>query len=229
MSCKHEKVLIEAAAVGEELSTALRDHVAVCAYCREAFVRETTLFSAIDSTIKQNANAEPSPAFLPGFQAKLGSEVVRHRKQIPVWKLASVTVAATLVLVSFGNTWRHGTNQARPEETMKTVLPAAVPTASQTRHSLPDSPNRRAPVTASRTRSQLQGPNGGKHELEVIVPPGEEALVLRFYETAWKLPERTSAALPEPSNAALKPQSIAPLEIAELQIDRLEATEDFTK
>jgi hypothetical protein len=64
-------------------------------------------------------------------------------------------------------------------------------------------------------------------EPEVLVPPGEEALLLRFYETALAEahPLRPLAADDSPP----KPLAIAQIDVTELKVDSLEQRDGLSR
>jgi hypothetical protein len=228
MPCKQNKDVIEAAARGTELPVAVRGHVAFCAECHTTFAQETALFEAIDSHLSQAANVEPSGAFLASFQTKIASTAVRHRLQIPMWAFASATIAGVLVLLVIGGNWRDRWGQPSTRQAVQAIVSRESSGVGATRRPVLPPPGGNQPVMRSRIQLRSQTRHGRRREPDVLVSAGEEALLLRFYESAWGSPENAAAALPEPSDAALKPRSITPLEIAKLRIEELEKSDDLS-
>src|SRR5690349_10322219 len=99
---KYKEKLIEAAVRGAAMPPSLRDHVNVCAHCRQTFAAQRTILSAIDIELKEIANAEVPRSFDTRVTANLPVEKMPVYSRIPTWGLvpaAGILIVAVTLLV----------------------------------------------------------------------------------------------------------------------------------
>jgi hypothetical protein len=215
MSCnRYKKALIEAAALGDRWPTAAAgDHLASCDHCQKLLAREQALFAAIDTTVQGIANVEAPPTLLEGMQARLVHEYQARRPAIPAWGYAFA--AASLMLIIFAaNDWLQVSHRFRDQATPVAVPdkdPLAVQQSNRPTHpasSHPDSQFQTVAPTPSRPAPRNP---------EVLVQPGEEAQLVRFYEAMRAQPYAMSTVSAQENDVPVKPLAIAPIEIARLE------------
>ena len=226
MSCEHyQQDLIEAAATGGALPNEARKHSEGCTSCSAALVEEHTLFAAIDAGMHKIANSELLPSFLTRVQASLSAEPARKANLVPAWAIlcAGAALAAVVGLHTLSQR-THNTTAANavgasavqtPGKRGKTFSGAAP--FSTNSHRL------RAPrISSSPNAGEVRGAEPG-----VLVPPGEEALLLRFYEAA----RAQARSLPTVAtdDAPFKPLNILQIDVPELKIDSLEQRDSLSK
>jgi anti-sigma factor RsiW len=226
MPCEHyEQDLIEAAATGGALPNDAHHHVEACARCSAALAEEQTLFAAIDAGIHKIANAELPGSFLARVQADLSAQPARRGNLVPAWAVlcAAAALAAVVGLPSLSRrSHSTGVTSTVATSVAATQSPAdrgTSPTIASSRNSrLFGVPRDHRSVNAYEVRDV---------EPEVLVPPGEEALLLRFYESALAEPHplRTLAADDSPP----KPLAIAQIDVTELKVDSLEQRNGFSR
>src|SRR5262249_10140327 len=94
MFCEtYDQSLKDAAATGEPLSPALRQHIASCDPCRTTFAKEQLLYAAIDSSVKVVANAHAPATLVPRVRVAIADEPQPKTFSIWLWVLAGGVVA----------------------------------------------------------------------------------------------------------------------------------------
>jgi hypothetical protein len=226
MPCEnYREALTEAAATGSAPSHQLRSHLDACASCRTAFSEELQLFAAIDTGVRSAANAKVPTSFLPRIGARLEDAPVAQRRWMPflIFAAASAAIVLTVIIA-----WR-------PRRAVNSTQ--ATPTFSAASRETPGTPARREDSETSavvatdgsqhilqRRKSAATGP-ALSAQLEVVVPPEEREAFARFVAS---MREPNNDALTLVSSAPEKkddPMSVAPLQIAVLEVRRLEGPE----
>lgn len=227
MSCEHYKQdLIEAAATGGAFPNDANHHVEACARCSVALAEEQTLLAAIDAGMHKIANSELPPSFLTRVQASLSAEPVRKANLVPAWAILCAGAALAAIVGLHGLSQRtHNTTTAnaiggravvsQTPGTRGKTFPSAVPFSTNS-HRLHVS--KISSSNADEVRDAEQ---------EVLVPPGEEALLLRFYETVRAEPHSLPTVAAD--DASFKPLNILRIDVPELKIDSLEQRDSLTK
>lgn len=221
----YRTALMDAAAAAVQPWLELRSHLDACASCHAAFTEELQLFAAIDTGLRATANAEVRPSFLPGVGARLENAPASERGWTPF--LIFATASAAIVLTVF--------IAARPRRTVNDPQAKQISSALS-REMVETTVRREATGTPV-----IVAPNGSHHmlqrtnpsltrttastRLEVIVPADEREAFARFIATRQ---DRNSEALtlvtpaPEKKDDSM---SVAPLQIAVLEVRRLEGLE----
>lgn len=228
MPCeRYQQDLIEAAAADGALPNDARKHVEGCARCSAALTEEQTLFASIDAGMHGVANAELPGSFLARVHANLSAQHAGRVNLVPAWAVLCATAALAAVVglyslsrpsQSTGVTGKVATSVAAIQSPADrgTSLPNAVPSSRNSR-----------PFAVPRDHRLVNVSEVRDVEPEVLVPPGEEALLLCFYESALAEPHplRTLAADDSPR----KPLTIAQIDVPELKIDSLEQRHGVTR
>jgi hypothetical protein len=224
MPCEeYRETLKEVAAANSRPSPELRAHLDVCASCRAAFTEELQLFAAIDTGVRATANAEVPPSFLPRVRAGLEDVSASQRRWTPFLIFAAAS-AAIVLTVFIAARPRHAINETQAKQIL------AVPSGEK-----PATPDRlegaRTPaVMASLRRHTMQpGKNStslssaSSTQLEVLVPPDEREAFARFISSQPERNDVVIAVVAMASDYKDRPLSVAPLEISELEVKRLES------
>jgi len=221
MPCEHYKdALSEAAATGAAPHGELRTHLEVCASCRANFVEEQSLFNAIDCGLHAAVNEAVPPFLLPRVRASLDEAVVAHPRWFIRWPLlvgAAVSVAILFaVVVSRQNNIGH-----KPEDsvgnnsrTSPANVAAAIP--SSLGPTLPSQPNALPRVPVAKSLAPQPASDGRNSSPQVLVPRDQEVL-LASYVQQWSARKRAPLLA-----ANLDETTVAPLEVAPIQIDQLD-------
>jgi hypothetical protein len=226
MPCENcREALIEAAAADSVPSTELRSHLDACASCHAAFAEELQLFSAIDLGLRTTANAEVPPSFLPRVAARLENAPASQRGWTPFLIFAAAS-AAIVLTVFIAARPRHTVNDSQAKQISS--APSREMAETTVRREATGTP---VIVAPKGSHHMLQRPNPSltrttsSTRLEVIVPADEREAFARFIATRQ---ERNSEALTLVTPAPEKkddPMSVAPLQIAVLEVRRLEGLE----
>jgi hypothetical protein len=220
MPCEQFKnALVEAAASGAAPQGELRAHLEACASCREAFEEERSLFIAIDSGLHAAVNSDVPPSLLPRVRASLDDAVVARARWFVSWPVlagAAVSVAIFFAAVALRQSNVPG-SPGTPVASNSSKSAKDFPTIpNSSRPFLQPGPS--APPRASVAKNPGPGPASERHipQPEVLVPRDQEVF-LASYAQQW------SARKPAPLLAAnLGDTTVAPLEVAPIQIDQLD-------
>jgi hypothetical protein len=166
MTCSAHLTALRDHAAGAEAKPDLLAHVRVCPTCTEVLEAERYLLSDLDAVIGELSRLQPSPAALAG--ARSLASTVHAPWLIPYRRWA---VAALLLM---GLAIAFPQRPPIPVSSQEAHLPPLprVPPAAPTGH----------PVT---TRDSSSPPGRRANpipEAVIVVPPGQEAAVLRFAE-----------------------------------------------
>jgi hypothetical protein len=205
MSCARFADAILEHALGEPAPAELQSHLRGCAACSAALERERQLAGRLDGELRAALDVAPSAALLPRVRARAAAHAERRSSPWLRWLLPVAAAAATLALVA----WLR----------QPTTLPPG-PAAAARVEPRRETPAPLAPVVVARTRSAKPSPAARPADPEVLVPPGQEAALLRFVATM-RSGRVDAAALAQPDAAEL---AIAPLaELPALEVKPLAA------
>jgi hypothetical protein len=101
MSCQQYLEALTEAALGGVQDAALRSHLAGCAGCRNELDRLRTLTAAMDRSIMERVNVEPSPGFSAGVRQRLAEESAARAAWWRAWVPALTGAVAVLALVAW--------------------------------------------------------------------------------------------------------------------------------
>jgi len=221
----YRTALTDAAAADSAPSTELRSHLDACASCHAAFAGELQLFSAIDLGLRTTANAEVPPSFLPRVAARVENAPASQRGWTPflIFATASAAIVLTVFIAAFP---RHTVNDPQAKQISSALSREMA--ATTVRLETTGTP---VIVVPNGSHHMLQRTNPSltrtisSARLEVIVPADEREAFARFIATRQ---DRNSEALtlvtpaPEKKDDSM---SVAPLQIAVLEVRRLEGLE----
>ena len=208
----YNKPLTEAVASGEELMPALRQHLSVCEFCRNAFAEERFLFGAIDANLRAAANAEVPATLIPRVHVALNSEAISRSRNLNfLWGFggAAVTAAVVLGLLYFPS--------KRPTTRTTSVETSPAPVVESLPDDLALNPVRESGVFPMQHKQPvvLVASRRSKREFpEVLVPPDEGAALARYEEI---LRRRQGVVLIASAKSIDVRREIEPLQIAEIE------------
>lgn len=224
MPCEHYKDALMEAAGGAAPQEELREHLAACASCREAFAQEQSLFAAIDSGLHAAANAEVPPSLLPRVRAGRDEVTLAQSHWTSSWfALTSAAVAAAALLLFV--TIRHDNprtppanltaNRTPPSQILPSVQGILSSAPSRNENSVP-----RSAVSIARNPGQSEELASRKLTPEVLVPRDQEVL-LASYAHRWDSRKHAPLVTAKADQAAVSLLEVAPIQITELDVKPL--------
>ena len=193
MSCARFADAIVDHVLGEPAPAELQSHLSGCEACRTALERERELAGRLDGELRQALDVAPSPALLPRGRARVAAEAERRATPWLRFLVPLAAAAATLALVAW---LRQPVAPKHPATTARVEPRPAAPAT--------------APPPATVASAKPAPPPPRRREPEVLVPPGEEAALLRFVATL-RGGEVDVAALVQPEAPPPAGLAIAPL------------------
>jgi len=224
MLCEYYKhALIEAAASGVPPCEKLRAHLAECFACREAFIKEQSLFAAIDSGLHAAANSEVPSSLFSSVRVALEQET--SRKSGWFSDVLVLATAAGIVLAVFAAQTIRRTKDGRERTNIavKTTVPPRNPALSQETMQSPDrsadsSPSMRSLIARSSAASRREETFGALPQ--VLVPRDQDAL-LASYAEQWYGQKHAPLMAGEVRSATLEPLQVSPIQIPQLDVKPL--------
>jgi hypothetical protein len=227
MPCKiYREALIEAAASDSAASFELRSHLDACASCRASFAEELQLFAAIDAGVRAAANAEVPHSLFPRVHASLEDVSASQRRWTPFLIFAAAS-AAIVLTVFIATRPGHTINENQARKIF------AAPSGEK-----PTTPDRLAVAGTRAVMTPLRANHMRRREnstalssatstrLEVLVPPDEREALALFISSQLERTDLVIAVVATVSDNKDRPLSVEPLEIAELEVKRLESLAD---
>ena len=223
MPCEYYKdALIDAAASSVAPCERLRAHLAECLPCREAFIKEQSLFAAIDSGLHTAANTEVPPSLFSSVRVALEQETSRNSGWFSD-ALILATAAGIVLAVFAANTIRRTKDgRERTNILVKTIVPPPSPLSQETMRSPDRSANSsrsmgsliaRSPAAARRRETVGGVP-------QVLVPRDQDAL-LASYAKQWYGRKHAPLMAGEVPSATLEPLQVSPIQIPQLDVKPL--------
>jgi hypothetical protein len=240
MPCeRYKEILVEAAAAGEPLPCDLRAHLDSCAACRATFDDEGRLLASIDSGIRAEANVPIPASLIPALHLRLSQEDAGSAKRSPSASWIFLAAAAALILALFPLLRPRNVRPLAQSQTDSTASSASVgvglqPGEPSAAHGL-DKKAQPQPVSGMAHHSNSKSPAPTRAVLaldvrppqpEVLVPPDERVALARYLSrrdaSAAGPRSLTIAVANSSSEPQVKPLTIEPLQIAQLDVKSLE-------
>ena len=171
MTCEDYRSALMEAAVGAPMPGALTAHLAGCARCRAALDEERSLLGRIDREVQASLSVAPSAEFLPRVRQRVAEQGKPSQSRLLGW-LVPAAVVASLVVAGARLMGRRPV-EPPPKQATKEGPPRLPAPGVEPR---PASPPAAAPVAV---RAAV-APPPRRAEPEVLVPPGQEAILRRF-------------------------------------------------
>ncbi len=223
---KYKDALIEAAASGVALPSAVREHVNLCAQCGGIFAAQESLFALVDAGLRSRANATLAANFDQRARAALQIAADRERKWYsPVTAFGSLAAAAALLMaILLAQNVKHGAKDTAGHLESKLVASPHSPVQSGNgKNPGPSSPRRvydrgNALRTLQRSKSSVRR----QDQPEVLVPVGQEELLAKYMErVAARKARVTFSAADLQHDPNMKPVEVPSIEISELVVKPL--------
>ena len=221
---KYKDALMEAAADGAALPTAVSAHVNLCAHCQATLAGERSLFAAVDAGLHRAANAEVRSCFLSNVRANLATGAIPTRNPIPGWAFVCATAAIALA-AAFLSLPRGAHDETRTEAiTIRSKVPESA-------RALSFAPERKThySVRASKAPDQHNVSDIASHDSEVLIQPEDEEFLQRFYAAERSLARDARAVVADEHEIAPKPLVIEQIEVKDLRIENLDEESGLTQ
>jgi hypothetical protein len=220
---RYKETLIDAIASGAPIPAEAQMHLRACPSCRALLEREHSLFAAIDTGVRQIANAEVPPSLLPVLRVRLAQESSSTSSSATVlhWIWAYAAAAVLLVTIPFLLRRTVGpapTGQREPQH-FDSAQKTAPPQYSATRDPVGQLAARKPEVHASPERQPHHD------DAQVLIAPEERAALLQLASNFSQNKELVEGLQKSPQAGGDGMLTIEPLQIARLEIKPLEAEE----
>jgi hypothetical protein len=239
MPCERYRNALTDAAAGGPLPAALGAHLAACEACRAELLALRRALAVADAEMAELASAEPSPGLAARIrQAVDASETGGSARREGLWLALRLllpwpAVAATLLVAlaivlgrstgpTPGSRVAADVAQPQPTDSAQVAEPTGEPVIP--RDAVPAGPEGSAEAADPSSPGRDVAPRGDEpSEPEVLVPPGEGEVLLRFaahvrprvVSSDSLLVADMSEPLAEPKGVEIQPLVIAPLDPAE--------------
>jgi len=219
---KYKDALIDVAA-GGAVPVSLREHVGVCARCRATLDAQQTIFTMVDAGLRSRTNVGVPANFDHRVRAAIEIQIsAQGRRHSSVFGFASMAAAAAVVLAIL---LTHNLNQKRKEKPYSAVEQAGLsvshsPTA---RGEIQPSSRRslRSRGSASNVPRRLNGAAPGNDGVDVLVPEGQEELLVKYMEGIAARRPRVAISASLQHEQDMKPVEVSPVEISALVVKPL--------
>jgi hypothetical protein len=227
MPCEnYREALIDAAAADSEPARELRSHLDVCASCRAAFTEERQLFAAIDTAVCAIANAEVPHSFLPCVRTSLEDVSASQRRWTPLLIFAAASAAIVITaFIAMRPNHAAKIDQSKQIYSAPTHETSEIPVrreATGTSSIAASNGSHRTPQRRNFTPSDSVRSSG---KVEVIVPPDEREAFAHFVASMQVRSDNALALVTSGPEKKEDPMTVAPLQIAKLEVRRLEGLE----
>ncbi len=221
MDCKgFENDLVDAALEGlsARRSERLRTHLAGCEACREALEEQRRLAQAIDRSLAESLEGEPSPEFAARVRQRIAQPDAAAGGWWSTWKLAAVGALAALALLA---AWVLPPYVEAPVRVAKaTPGVQTVPPRGNAAANLPARPSAKPihPAGAGRVRRGEEQPLVAGNAMPEVLVPAEERLAVRRFIEQLRQKQIDGAVL-----AAARPAATEELKVESLRVESLDA------
>jgi hypothetical protein len=221
---EYKDALIEAAA-GAAVPAELREHVGACTQCRTAMDMQQTLFALVDAGLRSRTNARVPGNFDHRVRAALEIQAPAvGRSYSLVFAFASMTAAVAVMLAIL---LTHTVNQGRKEKPSRAVeqaeLPVSKPRTAQSPAKEPQQSSGplRSRGSISDVAERSNGAGRGSNDVMVLVPEGQEALLVKYMEGIAAARPRVIIGANLQHEPEMKPVGVSPVEISALVVKPL--------
>jgi len=223
---KYKKALIEAAASGGALDSSVGEHVSLCARCKEILAAQQSMFALVDAGLRTRANVAVPGNFGHRVRAAIQMENPQERRRnSAVLAFGSLAAAALLTTILLAQSLRHGGKDTAGGVVAESKLQGSPlpPVRIHNATNLGPNPPRAlySSGTAWRTSRLRETSPRRKVEPEVLVPRGQEELLVKYMQgiAARKARVTLSAGLQQEPD--MKPVPVPAIEISELVVTPL--------
>ena len=224
---KYQEALIVAAASGAALDSSAGEHVSLCAHCQEILAAQQSMFALVDAGLRTRANVTVPGNFGHRVRAAVQTETPQERRRSsPAWALGSLAAAAALlVAILLAQSLGHGGKDtarsvAAESKLQRSALP---PVRIDNATNLGPNPPRAlySHGTAWRTSRLRETSLHRKVEPEVLVPRGQEELLVKYMQGIAGRKARVTLSAGLQQESEMKPVEVPSIEISELVVTPL--------
>jgi hypothetical protein len=223
---KYKEALSEAAASGTALPIPVREHVDTCAHCGATLAAQQVLFTLVDAGLRSRTNVGVPSNFEQRVRAALQVQVSGGRRRFSsLFAIGSMAAAAILALAIF---LTHNSNKDReempPVSVAHTELSVSHPRAASSESEDVQAFSHEALHSPSGALNIARHPNVpalGNSGVEVLVPQGQEELLVKYMEGVAALRARAPFSASLQHAAVMKPMEVPSIEISELVVKPL--------
>jgi hypothetical protein len=218
---KYKEALTEAAASGTALPRSLLAHLGACAACHAFLATQQALFTFVDNGLRSRANVAMPSKFDHRIRAALQIQVSPARRgQSWAFAFGSIAVAAAVLLAILLTQNLKQDQRAMP--TSSAIKSKFVPAeqhpavvSGDTKSLGPSSPgtpySRKSALMSQRPKTPVLG----KAEVEVLVPRGQEELLVKYMEGIAARRSRVTFSANLQHEPYMKPAEISSIEISQ--------------
>jgi len=223
---KYKEALTEAAASGAALPIPVREHVDTCAHCDATLAAQQALFTLVDAGLHSRTNVGVPSNFEHRVRAALQIQVSPGRRAYSSrFAIGSMAAAAALAMAIF---LTHNPNKGRrvmpPGSVAQTELSVSHPAAASGDSKELVAFSHQALHSGSRAlgiAGHANVPALGDGGVEVLVPQGQEELLVKYMEGVAALRARAPFSASLQHKADMKPMEVPSIEISELVVKPL--------
>jgi hypothetical protein len=223
---KYKEAVTEAAASGAALPIPVREHVDTCAHCGATLAAQQALFALVDAGLHSQTNVGVPSNFEQRVRAALQIQVSRGRRPYSsVFAFGSLAAAAALALAFF---LTHNPNKGRkempPGSVARTELSVSHPAAASGDSKELEAFSHQTLHSRSRALNiagHLNVPALGNSGVEVLVPQGQEELLVKYMEGIAARRARATFGAGLQQEPDMKPVDVPSIKISELVVTPL--------
>lgn len=218
MPCEEFREALSGAAAGgeQELSREVRAHLDACRECCAAFQEEQQLFAAIDSGVRQIANAEVPISLLPRVREYLDRGASPRRSFLPYFVFAGAAICAVLLAVAVRG-WRRTNIEPRLIIETSRATSVAKPSEDVVAHNV--KPKVRPALR--RSRNQFVTERASQPQFTVLLPVGQKQAVDKLLGELRSGAIKPNDVIVEKAEAPSPDILFAPLAISPLEVKPL--------
>jgi len=224
---KYKEALIEAAASGTALDSSVGEHVSLCAHCQEILSAQQSIFALVDAGLRTRANVTVPGNFGHQVRAAIQTESPQERRRnSAVLAFGSLAAAAALLIsILLAQSLRHGgkgTTGGAVAESKLQGSPLPPVRIDNTTNLGPNPPRALySSGTAWRTSRPRETSLRRKVEPEVLVPRGQEELLVKYMQGIAVRKARVTLSAGLQQESEMKPVEVPSIEISELVVTPL--------
>ena len=225
---KYKEAVTEGAASGVTLPIPVREHVDACAHCGATLAAQQALFTLVDAGLRSRANVGVPSNFEHRVRAALHIQVSPERRSYSSrLAIGSMAAAAAALALAFFLTDdpNKGRKEMPPVSLAQTELSVLHPRAASGESKDVRAPSHQALLSPSRVLNIARHPNVpalGNSGVEVLVPQGQEELLLKYMEgVSAQRAARAAFSASLQHETDMKPMEVPSIEISELVVKPL--------
>jgi hypothetical protein len=224
---KYKDTLIETAGSGTALDSSVGEHVSLCAHCQEILAAQQSMFALVDAGLRTRANITVPGNFGHRVRAAIQMESPQERRRYSaVLAFGSLAAAAALLIaILLTPSLRHGGRDTAGGAVADTKLQASPHPPVHNDNATNQGPSSPGALyssgTARRTPRLRETSLRRKVEPEVLVPRGQEELLVKYMQGIAARKARVTLGADLQQKPDMKPVEVPSIEISELVVTPL--------